>query len=113
MDTQNTEAPDANTLRLNAGLALIDKAVQTASFSPTEQLGMLFLAHVLATRRLLKTYGITDRGKRLRVIKAAVGEFEKKLRTHVKPTPDPADVTTAEERPEGLPPPEMLDLSKA
>lgn len=91
--TEEAPPPDEKTLRLNAGLIAIDGTVQAASFSPAEQLGMLFMAHVLATKRLLRVHGVNDRGRRLRVIRAAVAEFESKLREYVKPDAPKPDGT--------------------
>ena len=74
-------------VRLNSGLHAIDKTIQSASDDPSEQLGMLFMAHALAMGRLLTRYNITDRGRRLKIIKASGVEFDSKLRQFAHFTP--------------------------
>jgi hypothetical protein len=69
--------------RANMTLAAVDAIVTKATDEPQEQLGVLLMAVVLATRRLCTSRAIFDRGRRMRVIKAVAVETEKKLRKYV------------------------------
>jgi hypothetical protein len=78
---------DTERQNLNAPLQMIDTAIQGLVSKPDEQLGVLMIACVLAVRRLLAANGVTDRGRRVRVIRAAVASFEAKLRRHAHEPP--------------------------
>lgn len=48
-----------------------------------DQIGILVMALVLATRRILKDNKIQDRGRRMRVIKSLISEVDSRLRKYV------------------------------
>jgi len=80
--TEPATEPESRKLRLNSAMHAADTMLQQFDLSPEEQIGVLFMVHVLALRRLLERNKITDRGRRYRIIKMAVAEFGAKLRTY-------------------------------
>lgn len=49
---------------------------------PHEQMGVIVMALVLATRKLLAKHGVHDRGRRLKVIRNLVDDVDTKLRKY-------------------------------
>lgn len=84
-DTQfrstEAEAPPALAQTLQA----VDTIVQNTVGSGRDQLALYILGAVLATRRLIETESGMDRAKRLRMIKAAGEEFDRKVRIYCRP----------------------------
>jgi hypothetical protein len=71
-------------------LVSVDAVAQAALPDPLEQLGVLMAASALACRRVIDSKATGDdvglnRAIRVRLIKAAVAEFEKKLRRYCSP----------------------------
>lgn len=69
--------------RQNMTLHAVDTLIREIP-DTKEQLGILIMACVLATRRVLMSHGIFDRGRRMFVLKQAVRDFDSKLREHAK-----------------------------
>lgn len=67
----------------NVALQAVDKTVQSYGLRPDLEMGVLILALCLAMRRLLVANRVTDRGRRLRLIKKCVAVFDSKLRRYV------------------------------
>lgn len=85
-----TTTPDKDSPN-NVKLRTIDDAVTALGATPEIQIGVLQMALVLAFRRFLDAKGITDRGRRMKLIKFGVAEYEAKLRQFVRPdAPQPA-----------------------
>lgn len=70
-------------------LILTDGTFQTSGLDPEAQAGVLMAACALAVRRIMEAHGThnTERNRVLRhkLRKAAVGEFESKLRKYCSP----------------------------
>ena len=81
MTNQNPDPASPTNLALQA----VDAAIRDALPDPAEQLGVLIMANVLAMRRFLAVNGVAERGRRMRAIKAAVAQFDSRLREFVKP----------------------------
>lgn len=62
-------------------LQRLDELIRDLENKPEDQAGLLIIATVLAIRRVCASRGIFDRGRRMRVVKSAVADFERKLRT--------------------------------
>lgn len=73
--------PDPNDPR-NKVMKLVDDLVAGSIPNPADQMGVMIMACVLTTRRFLTAHGIEDRGRRMKTIKMAVREFDKRLREH-------------------------------
>lgn len=67
----------------NVALQAVDKAVQSYGLRADLEMGVLILALCLAMRRLLVANRVSDRGRRLRLIKKCVAVFDSKLRRYV------------------------------
>lgn len=72
-------------IAMNSRLKRIDTLAKEGDINPDLQMGCLMMAQVLAFRRLLEFHKITDRGKRMKLIKTAAAEFEKRLRQYGNP----------------------------
>jgi hypothetical protein len=82
--------PDAHLDPRAAVLRVVDHIVASDVQDPLEQLGVLMLASALACRRVIESKATGDnvglnRAIRVRLIKTAVAEFEKKLRRYCSP----------------------------
>jgi len=65
----------------NALVQSVDAVMEKAfPGNPDHALGTLMLCQVLSMRRLIEKHRLDNRGHRHRVIRAAVAEFDKKLR---------------------------------
>ena len=70
-DFAKTEGRTFSRLK-NECLARIDRDVQATVPDIGIQMGVIMMAQVLAFRRLLNYHGVTGRGQRLKLVKAAV-----------------------------------------
>jgi len=68
---------------MNNTLRKVREAV--AHLPPETQMGVLMVGMVTTMRDFLTARKVTDRGRRHRIYKAAVSEFEAKLRHHGNP----------------------------
>lgn len=84
--TNEEDAPHSPLSLNNRTLRHVDMIIRDVA-EPAEQLGVLYMASVLALRRLLASKQIADRGRRMRVIKEAVNQFDKRLRQFTVPSP--------------------------
>jgi hypothetical protein len=73
--------PTSDAERRNEVLARIDTVAKVGLPDPHEQTGVMTLGVVLAFRRVLEFHNITDRGRRMKYIRAMTKDFESKLRT--------------------------------
>ncbi|WP_354100249.1 hypothetical protein [Bradyrhizobium sp. S3.9.2] len=68
---------------------MVDDAVEASGLTPEQQAGVLMAACALAVRRIMEAHDThdTERNRVLRhkLRKAAVGEFESKLRKYCSP----------------------------
>ena len=80
-DFAKTEGRTFSRLK-NECLARIDRDVQATVPDIGIQMGVIMMAQVLAFRRLLNYHGVTGRGQRLKLVKAAVAEFDQRLREY-------------------------------
>lgn len=90
MSAENIAAVKAVTDNPRAMLLMsVDDAVQSSKLNAEQQAGVLFAACALAVRRLIEANdtGNSERNRVIRhkVRKAAVAEFESKLRTYCTP----------------------------
>ncbi len=74
----------------NVKLQTMDEGLRALESDPEKQLAIAILLCVLCVRRFCTGHALFDRGRRLRVIKVAVGDFERKLRRHVANPQAPA-----------------------
>ena len=72
-------------MAMNSRLKRIDDVAKDGDINADLQMGVLMMAQVLAFRRLCTQHGVKDRGKRLKLIKTATAEFEKRLRQYGNP----------------------------
>lgn len=69
--------------KANKALHEIDALVIAADSDPEMQLGILIMACVLATRRVCAKAMIFDRGRRMRIVKGVVSQFDRKMRRYI------------------------------
>jgi len=69
---------------MNVSLRALDEAVIAQEADAQKQIALAVMLCVLAVRRFLIGNAIFDRGRRLRVLKAVVVDFESKLRRYVR-----------------------------
>jgi len=79
---QSTDSHEPHRRALGAINVLLETKFPT---SPSDQLGVLAVATVCAVQRQFVKEGITDRGRRHRIVKAFLRDFEKKLRHMTSP----------------------------
>lgn len=99
MSNDTPNIPSARNIVRNATLQLVDEAVQKIGPDPQEQIAILYLAHALATRRFLTAHNVTDRGRRMKVIRALVADFDSKLRQFARPDTDSGSAPESEMSP--------------
>lgn len=78
----NSQSVDARNLALNAALQSVDTLITCVSNEAEVQMGVLMMAQILAFRRLLEQKHVTNSGKRHRLVKMALRDFESKLSQH-------------------------------
>lgn len=71
------------TAQKNEILHALDGVIKNQG-TPEEQLQIGILVNVLIIRRLLDSIGASDRGRRMKIIKASVAAFDEKLRSLVR-----------------------------
>jgi len=69
--------------KMNRGLRALDISLCAISPHPHLQLGVAIMLCVLAAGRVLDSHA-PERGKRMKLIKTMIGEFDSKLRTYVR-----------------------------
>ncbi len=69
----------------NAQLRQIDEALKASGIPPMKQMGVLFIACALGFRRMLEEHKITDRGRRMKLLKLAAEQLMDKIKEYGMP----------------------------
>lgn len=75
--------PDPNS-PTNKALGRVERALADSEITPDLELGVLIMACVLAARRMLNRDRVTDRGRRMKLIRRLVGLLDARLRQYLK-----------------------------
>ena len=77
-----TSAEIAGNIILNALLNNFDADIRAKGLEPEKEMALIAMLQVLAFRRVCAKHNVIDRGKRMKLIAAAMREMESRLREH-------------------------------